>query len=322
MQARDFLRFLFDWQRVTPNHPHAGPGLGARPSSRSWKVSMLRRVRGKQKYCRRASPSTSPRGWMSNVSPVASSGRASATRSGDFGTRCRASAFDADRAAASTQCEAVVAVLEPASNARSSRTKHARSPNTSMTTARRSTTRSSITSACRRAGGRRRWVSWSPSGLVNSGQLWRPARSADAGRSTPHAAPAIVADARRIAIFGMQDAGRWALVKKKETKLDDARPAATAQRRSRRAHLSHAAETLGRGVLEIAGARSRLVAAVARSGDVPAPPGSTRVRFAAVALLRASPANSSRCPKQLVSCAKCAGVKAACSWSRCPPPIR
>ena len=29
---------------------------------------------------------------------------------------------------------------------------------------------------------------------------------------------------RRVTIFGMQDAGRWALVKKKETKLDDAKP--------------------------------------------------------------------------------------------------
>ncbi len=30
VQARDFLRFLFDWQRVTPEPSHAGTGLGAR----------------------------------------------------------------------------------------------------------------------------------------------------------------------------------------------------------------------------------------------------------------------------------------------------
>ena len=73
---------------------------------------------------------------------------------------------------------------------------------------------------------------------------------------------------RRIAIFGMQDAGRWALVKQ---------GLRAGSRRRHRACLPRAAAALGRGVLESAGARGGLAAAVAAAADVlPAARGARR----------------------------------------------
>ena len=71
---------------------------------------------------------------------------------------------------------------------------------------------------------------------------------------------------RRLALFGMADAGRWALVR---------RPAAgaRAQRRGGRTHRAHAAAPLGRDFLETSRPRSRLAAAVARHAHVLPPLG-------------------------------------------------
>ena len=75
---------------------------------------------------------------------------------------------------------------------------------------------------------------------------------------------------RRIALFDMADAGRWALVR---------RPAAQARGarwRGGGARGAHAAQALGRAFLEAARARSRVAAAVARDPKVLPPPGSAR----------------------------------------------
>jgi ATP-dependent Lhr-like helicase len=76
VQARDFLRFLFEWQRVTPGARMQGPDSVA-VCWVSWKDSMRPRAPGKPRCSPRASRSTTPRGSTSNVSPAASSGRVS-----------------------------------------------------------------------------------------------------------------------------------------------------------------------------------------------------------------------------------------------------
>ena len=73
--ARDFLRFLFAWQRVTHETRLEGPD--ALPAARraSWKASRRRPARGRPRSCRRASPATSRPGSTTCAWPAASPGR-------------------------------------------------------------------------------------------------------------------------------------------------------------------------------------------------------------------------------------------------------
>ena len=87
---------------------------------------------------------------------------------------------------------------------------------------------------------------------------------------------------RRIALFGMDAAGRWALVRKPtptepgRRSNSDSPNGETPGRRSHRARRPHTVEALGSCILAPAGPRSRLAAAVARPAHVLSTPGSTR----------------------------------------------
>ena len=100
--ARDFLRFLFDWQRVTPTR-RAWRGRTRSPRcSASSKASRRRPAPGRPRSCRRASPATSRPGSTTSASPGASPGRGCgrATAAAEPATRQRrAGADDADHPA-------------------------------------------------------------------------------------------------------------------------------------------------------------------------------------------------------------------------------
>ena len=87
--ARDFLRFLFDWQRVHRRDAHGRARRARRRWSASSKASRRRPAPGRPRSCRRASPNTSRPGSTTNASPAASPGRgcgrATRGRSGERG---------------------------------------------------------------------------------------------------------------------------------------------------------------------------------------------------------------------------------------------
>ena len=83
------------------------------------------------------------------------------------------------------------------------------------------------------------------------GQLRRAARAARAGR--PAQAAAGGRRRRRAVVFGMEDAGRWALARARPRRDD----AGNGRRRGRRARRAHAAAPLRRRVLALARARGR-----------------------------------------------------------------
>ena len=75
--ARDFLRFLFAWQRVTPAGAHGGTGCGRRGAGAAGGLRVPGERLGDRDPARSASASTSRRGSMSSAWPDASCGRAS-----------------------------------------------------------------------------------------------------------------------------------------------------------------------------------------------------------------------------------------------------
>ena len=168
-------------------------------------------ARGKPRCCRRASAITRSPGSTTCAPPAASCGRACAPRRSDARRPQRVRARHADRAAAAPHTGA----LDAAGAARRERrcaalsfARRAASPISCASTAHRSSTNSShgahllqteLEDALRRTGGAR------PRALR---QLRRLARAAGAGIEARLGA---LPDAARIALFGIEDAGRWAL---------------------------------------------------------------------------------------------------------------
>ena len=74
--ARDFLRFLLGWQRVTPETRMEGPDALEVAGRASSKGSRRRPAPGRPRSCRRGSPDTSPPGSTISAWPGASPGRA------------------------------------------------------------------------------------------------------------------------------------------------------------------------------------------------------------------------------------------------------
>ena len=61
--ARDFLRFLFAWQRVTRRDAHGRPGCARRGARAARRASRRRPAPGRARSCRRASPDYEP-AWL------------------------------------------------------------------------------------------------------------------------------------------------------------------------------------------------------------------------------------------------------------------
>ena len=268
VQARDFLRFLFDWQRVTPTTRMQGPDAvppcsaqleGFDAPASAWETEVLP-----------ARIAEYDPAWLDEQCLA---GRIVWTR---LATR----AGDAERGAAPVRSTPIA--LLPRRNVRlwssfadapGDAAAHAegaaKSPSSSRRTARRSSTRSSKARGLLPTQVEEALAELVALGLVNSdsfGGLRALLVPADRRRPTARDARR----KRRIAIFGMQDAGRWALVQRKP------QSSRTAAGRRHRARVPHAAAALGRGVLEAARARSGLAAAVAADADVLAAPGSAR----------------------------------------------
>ena len=235
-RARDFLRFLFDWQRVAPDARMEGPDALDGRARRSSKASRRRPAPGRARSCRRASPTTSRAGSTTSASP----GRVAWTRLRPRNGRERrrrprgAGAHDADRAAAAPPRRRCGRSLPPSATTtpQLELARAGASPTSSASTAPRSSTSSSSgtrPAALAGRGGAGRAGRARPRHLR---QLRRPARAAGAvGERRELGA----GGRRRARSFGMEDAGRWAL------------RAARRPRRQRRADaeaVEHVARTL------------------------------------------------------------------------------
>jgi len=67
----DFMRFLFVWQKVAPEHKVEGPeSRASRSSSINLRGLKRRRAPGNQRFYRRESPITIPPGSMRCASPA------------------------------------------------------------------------------------------------------------------------------------------------------------------------------------------------------------------------------------------------------------
>ena len=145
------------------------------------------------------------------------------------------------------------------------------------------------------------------------GQLRRIARVADAGRQAP-----LKAAARR-ALFGMEDAGRWALARRARpaaASLDPGRP--TRPSSTSRAHCCAATASCSGG---FSNARPRGCRHGATCCGCIA--GSKRAaKSAADVLSPGFPASSSRCRRRSECCARSAANRARANSSRCPAPTR
>ena len=76
VSARDYLRFLFDWQGVSPDTQREGARRSMRWSS-SLRASRRRQLHGRARSCPRVLPTTSPACSMMPASRAASPGRGS-----------------------------------------------------------------------------------------------------------------------------------------------------------------------------------------------------------------------------------------------------
>lgn len=222
VQARDFLRFLFDWQRVTPNHRMQGPDSvpavlsqleGFDAPAGAWETEIL--------------PAR-----IAEYEPAWLDEQCLAGRI--IWTRLATRTGDSERGAAPVRSTPIA--LLPRRNVKQ------------WSQFSNNIERSQLTDKARRVA---EYIDDNGAsfydeivdhvgllpvqveealgelvalGLVNSdsfGGLRALLMPADRRRSSARDRRRN----RRIAIFGMQDAGRWALVKRKETKLDDAKPA-------------------------------------------------------------------------------------------------
>ena len=164
--ARDFLRFLFAWQRVRRRRAHGGPGRARRGRRAARRLRGAGRRLGDRDPAGARSPATSRPGSTTAASPAASPGRGSSRAPARQRQRAQARRRCARRR--SPCCRAACAALGLAvrrrptrrsSSARraSGRRLHPRS------TARRSSTSWSTAPACCAPRSRRRWPSWSRS---------------------------------------------------------------------------------------------------------------------------------------------------------------
>ena len=258
--ARDFLRFLFDWQHVADDARMEGPGCarrGGRPA-RGFRgaggrlgdrdpAGAPRRLRAG--LARRPLPRRT-RGLGAARAPQRTRGRQRAPR--------RAGAHDADHAAGASRM--------PRSGPRSTPTADAVQP---------SPRAQQVVDFLRQHGASFFDEMVGGSGLLRSQVEEALAELVALGLVTSDSfgglrALLVPSDRRQSPSgcappaprrpFGMEDAGRWALVRRRRRRS----PAAAGRRRGRRARGAHAAAPLRRRVLAPARARGRLAAAVAR----------------------------------------------------------
>ena len=182
---------------------------------------------GRPRSSLRASPSTNHSGWMSIAAQDDSSGR-------DWRRAAGAPRMRADRGTSPVRSTPIVllarrhvplwsALVAPADPAASDGSKHGRWPISSANMAHRSSRRSPIRSACLPVEVEEALAELVALGMVNSDSfaglrvLLMP--SGRRGRSTCYSGR----HKRRLALFGMADAGRWALVRRPNERPPSAR---------------------------------------------------------------------------------------------------
>ena len=211
--ARDFLRFLFAWQRVAPERAWSRAATRSSRWSASSKASRPRPAPGRPRSCRRASPATSRPGSTTAALPAASPGRGSAAQ--------RAARNGAS--AAPVRTTPITLLRAPPRRAvgarwrrRPIRCSRARAPRPSPT----SCAEHGASFFDEMAAGTRPAAHPARGGAGRAGrprprdvrQLRRPARAAGAVERAP--AAGVVADGAADSSLGMEDAGRWALVRR------------------------------------------------------------------------------------------------------------
>ena len=307
--ARDFLRFLFDWQRVARGRAHGGAGRASRRSSASSKASRRRPAPGRPRSCRRASPTTSRPGSTISASPGASPGRGCG--------RATAAANGGERSPAPVRTTPITLLAR----------RHAAALGVAVAGAGRGRGR---------ARGRRRSPTASGehgasffdelvegTGLLRSQVEEALAELVALGLVTSDSfgglrALLVPSDQRKPArrragaaapLFGMEDAGRWALARRARP------PQPAAQADPRRSSTSRARCCAATAWCSGACSSARPTGCRRGATCCASTAGSRRAaRSAAAASSPASPASSSRCPRRSARCARCGASRPPDAW--------
>ena len=306
VERQDFMRFLFEWQHLAAGHARRRPRRAAAPCSSSSKASRRPPSRGKKTSCRRASRIIRHTGSTNCAAP----GKIVWSAAGADARARRAARCAARR---SCCCRAVnlaawSALMRPGRSAgavvaRATRVRRADAHGAMFFDELLADVRLLRTELENALG------ELVALGLVNADSfaglraLLAPAAKRNAFARRP----------RRGGMFigGMDDAGRWALLRRAQPQSGRARG-----RTLGRTRRDDAAAPLWRRVLAPARTRGRLAAAVARPAARVSSAGSAR-RDSRRALRRAGwRASSSRCPKRCRCCAKCASVRTTARSSR------
>ena len=163
VQARDFLRFLFEWQRVLPDAAHAGIGCRRGRARAARGLRGPRRRLGDRDPARAHHRVRAANGWTSTAARAASCGRGSSRARFDRERRRLAGALDAHHAAGAAQRQSLVGVHRRARCGAPDLACPRGGGFHRRRTVRRSSMRSPSTSACCRSRSRRRSRSWSRS---------------------------------------------------------------------------------------------------------------------------------------------------------------
>ena len=304
--ARDFLRFLFEWQRVTPSARMEGPDAvgavlgqleGFEAPASAWETEIL------PARIKEYEPA-----WLDEQClPGASSGRAwRAARAAATRARRRAGARDADRAARAAQ-PAPVVVARPARRWRGLTVREAqRVADISRSTAPRSSMSIVDGAGLLPIAGRRSARGAGRVGHRQLRQLRGPARAADSVGSAP---PGLGGRRRRrVALFGMDAAGRWRASCGRPRRPSPTLPRGRWRRRpssTSRARCCAAGASCSGGCWRARrpGCRRGATCSCAAGGWRRA------AKSAAAASSPASPASSSHCPRPSACCATCAASR-------------
>ena len=283
--ARDFLRFLFEWQRVSPDARMEGPDAldavigqleGFEAPAGAWESEILP-----------ARLADYEPAWLDDQCLA---GRVAWARLRPRAARARGS----DRGVAPVRSTPITLLAAPPRAALGVAVAEPRDGAAERRRARRRRLHPRAGRLVLRRAGRGR-PSAAPAGRGGAGrtggarprhfrQFRRVARAAGAVRQAPSRA----ASPRR-RCFGMEDAGRWALARR-------ARAGNRPSGRDRRACRPHAAAALRRRVLAADRARGGVAAAVARAAARLSPARSARRDPRRALRRRVLPASNSRCP--------------------------
>ena len=310
--ARDFLRFLFDWQRVTEETRLEGPDAVPLPLHCS-RASKHPPARGRRRSCRHASPPTNRRGWTTSAWPDASSGRGWPAEPTIVTASQRRYAPRRSHCWRAVTRNSGLSLAGPADGVQPSGRAQ------TVLDCLRAQGASFFDELAATSGLLRPQVEEALGELVALGLVTSDsfgglrALLVPSDRRRPFAGGT---RRRRIVSFGMEDAGRWALTRRPHRKQRSRRPSRSSN--TWRARCCAATASCS-GVCSRArptgcrhgGTCCACIADWRRAG-----------KSVAAASSPASPASNTRCPTRSACCARCAVGPLPANWYRCPARTR